>query len=67
MVARGTIAKKIAQIVRKELERTLDPLEVMAILRKHIRTVDTAETTAKTTASAKREVILSGYQIAQQS
>jgi superfamily II DNA or RNA helicase len=67
MIARGTIAKKIAQIVRKELERTLDPLEVIAILRKHIRTVDTAETTAKTTASAKREVILSGYQIAQQS
>ena len=67
MVARGTMAKKIAQIVRKELERTLDPLEVIAILRKHIRAVDTAETTAKTTASAKREVILSGYQIAQQS
>ena len=67
MIARGTIAKKVAQSLRKELERTLDPLEVIAILRKHIRVVDTLETAAiKSTASSKREVILSGYQIAQQ-
>ena len=66
MIARGTIAKKTAQSVRKELERTLDPLEVIAILRKHIRVVDTPETAVNTTASSKREVILSGYQIAKQ-
>jgi len=66
MIARGTIAKKVAQVVRKELERTLDPLEVLTILRKHIRVTDTPEAAAKTTASSKREVILSGYQIAKQ-
>ena len=65
MLSRGTIAKKVAQSVRKELEKTLDPLEVITILRKHIRVVDTPEIASETTTSSKREVILSGYQIAQ--
>ena len=66
MLSRGTIAKKVAQSVRKELEKTLDPLEVITILRKHIRVVDTPEIASETSTSSKREVILSGYQIAQQ-
>jgi len=60
MIDQGTIAKKVAQKIRKELEKTLEPLEVLAILRKHIRIVTVADTRAHTRA-LKREVILSGY------
>lgn len=63
MIAQGTIAKKISQTIKKELERTLDPLEIMAILRKHIRVVDVSEPTNLKTSATKREVILSGYQV----
>lgn len=60
MIDQGTIAKKVAQKIKKELEKTLEPLEVLAILRKHIRIVTVADT--KTHSKAlKREVILSGY------
>jgi superfamily II DNA or RNA helicase/HKD family nuclease len=62
MIAQGSIAKKIAQKIKKELETTLEPLDVLSILRKHIRTVETAETQNNHSAT-KREVILSGYQI----
>ncbi|MCK5545467.1 MAG: hypothetical protein KAI35_09635, partial [Desulfobulbaceae bacterium] len=60
MIAQGTIAKKVAQKIKKEMERTMEPLEVLHILRKHIRTVVVAETKASRSA-LKREVILSGY------
>ena len=59
MIAQGTIAKKVAQKIKKEVERTMEPLEVLHILRKHIRTV--AAETKSSRSSLKREVILSGY------
>ena len=64
MIAQGTLAKKIAQNIRKEMEKTLDPLEVLTILRRHIRVVEDREQTGKKAAGMKREVILSGYRIA---
>ncbi|MGV8073769.1 MAG: helicase-related protein [Syntrophobacteraceae bacterium] len=64
MMAQGTMAKKVAQNIKKELEKTLDPLGMLAILRKHVRIVDDGERSNKTASTAKREVILSGYQIA---
>jgi hypothetical protein len=63
MIAQGTMAKKIAQTIKKELERTLDPLEMITILRKHIRVVDGSERIIRKSAGTKREVILSGYQV----
>ena len=63
MIAQGVIAKKVAQGIKKELEKTLDPLEMLAILRKHIRTVAVSERVNRTPA-LKKEVILSGYQVA---
>lgn len=66
MIAQGTMAKKIAQTIKKELERTLDPLEMIIILRKHIRVVDGPELINRKTTVTKKEVILSGYQISGQ-
>ena len=60
MISQGTVAKKVAQTIKKAMEKTLDPLEVLAILRKHIRSVAVTETHRKNSGS-KREVILSGY------
>lgn len=62
MIAQGSIAKKTAQTIKKELEMTLDPLDVLSILRKHIRIVETSDS-RNHPAAIKREVILSGYQI----
>ncbi len=56
----GTMAKKTAKDIKRELERTLDPLEMLNILRKHIRTTAIENSDAKK-ALQKREVILSGY------
>lgn len=58
----GTMAKRTARDIKKELERTIDPLEVINILRKHIRATAIENSTAKK-AFQKREVILSGYLI----
>jgi hypothetical protein len=66
MIAQGTMAKKVAQTIKKELERTLDPLEMITILRKQIRVVDGPARINRKTVVAKKEVILSGYQIAGQ-
>lgn len=66
MIAQGTLAKKVAQTIKKELEKTLDPLEVISILRKHIRVVGGTEQSIRKAAVSKREVILSGYQIPEQ-
>lgn len=62
MISQGSIAKKIAQNIKKELEKTLEPLEVLSILRKHIRTVETVDN-KNNHATTKKEVILSGYQL----
>ena len=62
ILQQGTMAKKVAQLIKKELERTIDPLETLNILRKHIRTVAIENSTNKKTFQ-KREVILSGYLI----
>ena len=39
MLQQGTIAKKTAQLIKQELEKTIDPLSVLYILRKYIRMV----------------------------
>jgi len=61
MIQQGTIAKKIAQSLKRDLEKTVDPLEMLTILRKHIRVIDDVETPQQTRAG-KREIILSMYQ-----
>lgn len=64
MIAQGTVAKKVAQTIKKEFEKTLDPLEMLAILRKNIRLPVDPGTPQDNRAQARREVILSGYLIA---
>lgn len=62
MLAQGTIAKKTAQSIKTELEKTTDPLQILHILEKYIRYVAIeGEQNAKK--FQKREVILSGYLI----
>jgi hypothetical protein len=58
----GTMAKRTARDIKNELERTIDPLEVINILRKHIRAT-AIENSTERKAFQKREVILSGYLI----
>lgn len=60
MLHQGTMAKKTAQIIKKELERTTDPLEVLNILRNQIRAV-AIEQNSSNKKFQNREVILSGY------
>ncbi len=62
MLSQGTIAKKTAQYIKKDLEKTTDPLQILHILEKHIRfvAIEGAQNTKK---YQKREVILSGYLI----
>lgn len=64
MIAQGLIAKKTAQTIKKAFEKTLDPLELLAILRKNVRLADNGNNESRKTSSARREIILSGYQIA---
>jgi len=64
MIAQGLMAKKTAQTIKKAFEKTLDPLEMVAILRRHIRTLETVEHKPGARTGAKREIILSGYQVA---
>ena len=54
------MAKRTARDIKKELEKTTDPLEVINIFRKHIRTTAIENSSTKK-AFQKREVILSGY------
>jgi len=63
MIARGTMAKKVAQTIKKELEKTLDPLEVLGILRHHVRVVEDQNNPNHKSPIKKREVILSGFLI----
>lgn len=60
MLLQGTIAKKTAQLIKKELEKTLDPIVTLNILRKHIRLI-AIEGNNNAKKFQKREVILSGY------
>jgi hypothetical protein len=60
MLAQGTIAKKTSQVIKKELEKTTDPLQILHILEKHIRFV-AIEGAKNTKKFQKREVILSAY------
>ncbi|MGV3611695.1 MAG: helicase-related protein [Fluviicola sp.] len=62
MLQQGTVAKKTAQLIKVELERTLDPLAMLHILRKNIRTI-AIEGNENAKKFQKREVILSGYLI----
>ncbi|MCO5291079.1 MAG: SNF2-related protein [Chitinophagaceae bacterium] len=62
MLAQGTIAKKTAQLIKTELEKTTDPLQILHILEKNIRYV-AIEGTQNAKKFQKREVILSGYLI----
>lgn len=61
MVKQGTIAKKVAQTLKKEFEKTVDPLEMLAILRKQIRVIE-EQNPSKNKRMNKREIILSIYQ-----
>ncbi len=63
MIAQGLMAKKTAQTIKKAFEMTLDPLEMVAVLRKHIRTLATAEHPSSQRTQIRREIILSGYQV----
>ncbi|MEM6737550.1 MAG: SNF2-related protein, partial [Bacteroidota bacterium] len=60
MLAQGTIAKKTAQKLKKELELEDEPIKMLGILRRHIRSIAVEESQTKDP-RAKREVILSGY------
>ncbi|MBK7358115.1 MAG: helicase [Saprospiraceae bacterium] len=62
MLSQGTIAKKTAQLIKTDLEKTNDPLQILHILEKHIRYV-AIEGTKNAKKFQKREVILSGYLI----
>jgi superfamily II DNA/RNA helicase/HKD family nuclease len=58
----GTMAKRTARDIKNEMERTIEPLETLNILRKHIRAIAIENSSSKK-AFQKREVILSGYLI----
>ncbi len=60
MLQQGLMAKKVAQRIKKELEKEDNPLKMMGILRKHIRSV-AFEETSNSKSPIQREVILSGY------
>lgn len=62
MLTQGTIAKKTSQSVKKELEKTINPLEILSILRNHIRAI-AIDGNNESKKFQKREVILSGYLI----
>jgi len=64
MIAQGLVAKKTAQTLKKAFEKTLDPLEMLGILRKHIRILDPSTGRPKGHTGSKREIILSGYRLA---
>jgi len=64
MIGQGLMAKKTAQTIKKAFEKTLNPLEIIAILRKHIRTLAASERPTSLQMQTQREIILSAYQIA---
>ncbi|MBN1292670.1 MAG: helicase [Candidatus Latescibacteria bacterium] len=60
MLEQGSVAKKKAQKIRKEIEREENPLKILQILRKYIRFTDTV-TGSNNETPKPREVILSCY------
>lgn len=58
----GTMAKRTSRDIKNGLERTVNPIEMVNILRKHIRATAIENSDTKKTFQ-KREVILSGYLI----
>jgi len=56
----GKMAKKTAQIVKKELEKVIEPLHVLQVLRKYGR-IQMDINKQNNNKLQKREVILSGY------
>ncbi|WP_222982969.1 helicase-related protein [Flagellimonas meishanensis] len=56
----GKMAKKTAQIVKKELEKVIEPLHVLQVLRKYGR-IQMGINNQNNNKFQKREVILSGY------
>lgn len=62
MIQQGLMAKKTAQKIKKELEKEDDPLQMLHILQRHIRSVAVDEIQNGKSPIA-REVILSGYLI----
>lgn len=60
MLSQGTLAKKTAQVIKNEMEKTTDPLQMLHILEKHIRFIS-IDNTQQSNLLQKREVILSGY------
>ena len=60
MIQNGLMAKKTAQKIKKELEKEDDPLQMLHILQRHIRSVAVDEIRNGKSPIAK-EVILSGY------
>jgi len=56
----GKMAKKTAQIVKREIEKTIEPLHVLQLLRKYGR-IQMGINNQNNNKYQKREVILSGY------
>jgi hypothetical protein len=67
MLASGVIAKKTAQLIKKELdkialaENRLDPMKILHVLQTHIKPVNNDRIDVQSTNYLKREVILSEY------
>jgi len=62
MIQQGLMAKKTAQKIKKELEKEDDPLQMLHILQRHIRSV-AVDDIHNGKSPIAREVILSGYLI----
>ncbi len=62
LIQQGLMAKKTAQKIKKELEKEDDPLKMLYILQRHIKTV-AVEERQHHKSPMRREVILSGYLI----
>jgi SNF2 family DNA or RNA helicase len=60
MIQQGLMAKKTAQKIKKEFEQEDDPLKMLHILQRHIRSV-AADEIQNGKSPIAREVILSGY------
>ena len=71
MLTSGVVAKKTAQIIKKDLEKLalsenhLDPMKILYILRAHIKPVEIERRPGQTGTYLQREVILSEYFIKQ--
>lgn len=63
MMSEGLVAKKTAQTIKNAFEKTLDPLEMLGILRQQIRLVDASTARPAAQVGSRREIILSSYQI----